>query len=292
LRNIFAFIRRHFVFLAFVALEILSLWMLFTYNNFHRAAFLGAASEVTGSINKQVDKVDDYFHLLEENRRVHRMNDSLLNLMKSNFQATGTFARLQVDSARIDSTLVLRRYLYRDAKVVYNTTSSENNYIQLSRGYNQGVRDNMAVIASDGGVIGLVVNTSPNFSQVLTLLHTKSRVPAALKKSGTTGTLRWDTENPRFLTLEGISRDVDVKKGDTVLTSPYSYNYPPNFLIGRIAAVEVNKATGFYILKVQAAVNFATVQQAFVIENLQRTEQVELEKETEKKIEQEKPRNR
>jgi rod shape-determining protein MreC len=137
-------------------------------------------------------------------------------------------------------------------------------------------------------VIGIIINTSPNFSQVLSLLHTKSRVPAALKKTGTTGTVKWDTEDPRFVTLEGISKDVKVERGDTVLTSKYSYNYPPNFLVGRIAKVEVDKATGFYTLKVQTAVNFSSVQQVFVIENLQRTEQLQLDKDTEKKMEQEK----
>ncbi|RYY66323.1 MAG: rod shape-determining protein MreC [Chitinophagaceae bacterium] len=292
MRNIFAFIRRHFVFLAFVVLEILSLWMLFSYNSHHRAVFLGVANEVTGSINRQVDKVDDYFHLVEENRRVHRMNDSLLNLMKANFNVPDTSAQPRTDSVRQDSLVKYRRWLYRDAKVVYNSVNFENNYIQLNRGANQGIRDNMAVIASDGAVIGVIVNTSPNFSQVLSLLHSKSNVPSALKKTGTIGTVRWDGLDPRFVVLQGISKDVDVKPGDSVLTSPYAYNYPPGFLIGRIAKVAVNKATGFYELKVQTAVNFATVQQVFVIENLQRSEQLQLESETEKKIEQVKPRTR
>ena len=292
MRNIFAFIRRHFVFLAFVVLEILSLWMLFSYNSHHRAVFLGIANEVTGTVNKQVDKVDDYFHLVEENRRVHRMNDSLLNLMKANFNVPDTTAQLRTDSFRQDSLEKYRRWLYRDAKVLYNSVNFENNYIQLNRGFNQGIRDNMAVISSDGGVIGIVVNTSPNFSQVLSLLHSKSNVPATLAKTRTIGTVKWDGLDPRFVVLQGISKDVDVKRGDSVLTSPYAYNYPPGFLIGRIASVAVNKATGFYELRVQTAVNFATVQQVFVIENLQRSEQLQLEADTEKKIEQAKPGNR
>jgi rod shape-determining protein MreC len=288
LRNIFAFIRRHFVFLAFVVLEIVSLWMLFTYNHYHRVVFLGIANEVTGSVNTQVDKVDDYFHLREENARVHRMNDSMLNLMRGNFNVPDTNALLHTDSARVDSVTKYRRWLYRDAKVVANSVNFENNYVQINRGSNQGIRDNMAVISSDGAVVGLVINTSPNFSQVLSLIHSKSRVPAILKKSGTQGTIQWDTKDPRILGLEGVSSDVQVKPGDTVLTSPLSYNYPPNYPIGRVVSVKVNKATGFYIINVQTAVNFATLQQVFVIENLQRAEQLQLQQDTEKKMEQEK----
>ena len=291
MRNIFLFIRRYFVFFFFLVLQAVALWMLFNYNRFHRAVGLGVASEVTGSINAQVDKVDDYFHLREENRRVHRMNDSLLNLLRENYNSADTGQRLVVDSLRVDTLIQLRRYVFRDAKALYNSVNFENNYLQLSRGSNKGIKDNMTVINSDGAIVGLVVNTSPNFCQVMSLLHTKSRIPAMLKGSNVAGTVRWDTEDPRFLDLEGISRDVAVKKGDTVLTSRYSYNYPPGFIIGRIETVETEKATGFYKLKVRSATNFNSIQQVFVIENLQRTEQVQLEKDTEKKMEQERRTN-
>jgi rod shape-determining protein MreC len=289
MRNIFLFIRRYFVFLCFLLLQAVALYMLFNYNRFHRAAFLGIASEMTGGINTQVDKVDDYFHLRDENQRVHRMNDSLLNLLRTNFNTPDTTQRLVTDSMRVnDSTKEVRRYLYRDAKVVYNSINEENNYLQLNRGANHGIKDNMAVINSNGGVVGLVVNVSPNFSQVMSLLHTKSRIPAMLKKTNTAGTVRWDTKDYRFLLMEGVSRDVDVKKGDTVLTSPYSYNYPPSFMLGTIASIKVDKSSGFYELKVRAVANFNSLQQVFVVENLQRSEQEQLLKDTDKKIEQEK----
>ena len=85
MRNIFLFIRRYFTFLAFVVLQVFALWMFFKFNKLHQAAFLGVASEITGRVNTQVVKLDDYFNQGEENKRVHRMNDSLLNLLPSNF---------------------------------------------------------------------------------------------------------------------------------------------------------------------------------------------------------------
>ena len=289
MRNIFLFIRRYFVFLSFLVLQGFALWMLFKYNRYHRAVFLGMSNEITGSLNTQVDKVDDYFHLREENRRVHQMNDSLMNLLRSNYSVTDTSTRLVVDSLQVnDSTKQVQRYLWREAKVVYNSVNFDQNYIQLNRGSNQGVTDNMAVLNSDGAIVGLTVNVSPNFSQVMTLLHTKSRVPATVKRFNVNGTVEWNTEDPRFVLLKGISRDVEVKKGDSILTSPYSYNFPPGYLIGRVAAIETDKASGFYLLKVRTAVNFNAIQQAFVVENIQREEQIKLDEDTKKKIEQQK----
>ena len=288
MRNILINIRRYFVLIAFVLLQLIALWMLFRYNRLHRAVFLGAANQVTGSINAQVDKVDDYFHLRDENRRVHRINDSLMNLLRSNFSFPDTAQRFVVDSIRVDTTRGTRRYLFREAKVVFNSVLGDRNYLQLNRGVKQGIRDNMAVLSSDGSLVGLVVNVSNNFSQVMSLLHKQSRVPASLKRTNVYGTIEWDGEDPRFVTLRGISRDVEVKNGDSVMTSVYSYNFPPGYLVGRVAQIQPDKGSGFYVLKVRTAVDFNAVQHVFVVENLEREEQLRLEEETRKKIEQQK----
>jgi rod shape-determining protein MreC len=286
MRNVFLFIRRYFTFLAFIVLQGFALWMLFRFNRFHHAAFLGVASEVTGRVNTQVDKVDDYFHQGEEYRKVHRMNDSLMNLLKSNYMVPDTGQTLITDSVRVDTVGMVRRYLWRDAKVVYNTINSEKNYMQINRGARFGIKDNMAVLSSDGFVVGQVVNVSPNFSSVMSLLHVQSMVSAALKATGEGGRLRWDGKDPRFVQLEGISKSVKVNVGDTVLTSRYSYNFPPDKMIGTVAQIGSDPATGFYTLKIKTAVNFSNIQQVFVVENLQRDEQLQLQKETEKKIDQ------
>lgn len=288
MRNIFLFIRRYFVFLAFVMLQFAAIWMLFKYNRFHRAAFLGVASEFTGSINTQVDKVDDYFHLQEENKRVHRMNDSLMNLLRNNYNIPDSGSRIFVDSSKVDSLHPYRRYIYREAKVVYNSVSADKNYIQINRGSNQGIKDNMAVINSDGAVVGVVVNTSANFSQVMSMLHVQSSVSASLKNNNLAGKVEWDAKDPRFVLLRGIPRDIKVNKGDTVLTSQYSFNFPPYFMIGTVATVGTDQSSGFYLLKVHTAVNFSSLQQVFVVENLQREEQLKLDEDTKTKMEQEK----
>lgn len=290
--NIFAFLRRYFTFITFVVLQFVSLWMLFNYNRFHRAAFLGVDSEMTGRINTEVDKLDDYFHQGAEARRVHRMNDSLINLLPVNFDIPDTAQKSVTDSLRFDSTIAIRRYIWRDAKVVYNTINSEQNYLQLNRGSKYGIRDDMAVLNSDGAVVGVVVNVSPNFSQVMSLLHVQSSVSASHRRTGTLGKIEWDAKDPRFVLLKGIPRSVEVKAGDSIVTSRYSYNFPPNYLIGTVSGITNDPATGFYLLKVKTAANFSTIQQVFVVENLLREEQLKLAADTEKKMEQQKSKTR
>ncbi|MBA2746484.1 MAG: rod shape-determining protein MreC [Flavisolibacter sp.] len=290
--NIFLFIRRYITFLAFLFLQILALWMLFSYNRHHKAVGMGMAHQFTGTINKQVDRLDDYFHQGVENRRVHRMNDSLLNLLQSNFSIPDTSRQMVVDTVMVDSTKTYRRYFWMGAKVVYNTVNFDKNYLQLDRGSKMGVKDQMAVLNSDGAVVGQVVNVSANFSQVMSLLHVQSIVSASLKTTGESGRIRWDGKHPGLISMEGIARNVILKVGDTVVTSKYTYNFPPDKFIGTIASVSSDPATGFYLLKIRPAVNFRNVQQVFIVENLMRDEQVQLEKETEKKMDQQSKTNR
>lgn len=292
MRNIFLFIGRYRTLFTFLILQVVALWFLFNYNRFHRSKFLGVANEMTGRINTQYNKVEDYFTLREENRRVHRLNDSLLNLLPRNFMRRDTSLQMIQDSVLYDTSGNYRRYISRPATVVYNTINAQKNYIQINRGANQGIKDNMAVVSSDGSAVGVVVNVSSNFSQVMSLLHVQNSVSASLKKTGDFGTAEWDGADPRYLTLKRIPKTVDVKKGDTVLTSPVSFNFPPGYMVGTVADIKLDNTTGLYILKIRTAANFYNLQQVHVIENIDRAEQVKLFDETKKKIEQVKKNTR
>ena len=247
---------------------------------------MGVANEMTGRINTQYNKVEDYFTLKAENQRLHRFNDSLLNLLPRNFSQRDTTMRMILDSVPYDTSGDYRRYFSRPATVVYNTINAQKNYIQINRGYNQGIKDNMAVVSSDGSAVGVVVNVSANFSQVMSLLHVQSTVSASVKRSGDFGTIEWDGKDPRYLTLRRIPKTTEIKKGDTVLTSSVSFNFPPGYMVGTIYDIKLDNTTGLYLLKVKTAANFYNLQQVHVIENIERDEQIKLFEETKKKIEQ------
>jgi rod shape-determining protein MreC len=285
MRNIFLFIRRYFTFVTFIVLQVISLMFLFNYNRFHRAKFLGISNEITGRVNSQYNKVEDFFTLREENRRLHKFNDSLLNLLPRNFMRRDTSVTMTQDSLPYDTSGHYRRYFVRDALVVYNTISSAKNYLQLNRGSNQGIKDNMAVVSSEGAAVGVVVNVSPNFCEVMSLLHVQSTISASLKTTGDFGTVEWDGKDPRYLILRKIPKTTEVKIGDTVLTSSYSYNIPPGYMVGTVADIKVDNTYGTFILKLSTAANFHSLQQVHVIENVERDEQAKLFEDTGKKNE-------
>ena len=292
MRNIFLFIRRFFTFFVFLILQGVAIWFLITYNKFHRAKGLGIANEVTGYFNSKYNNVEDFFRMKEENRRLLKLNDSLMNLLGSNFIRNDTASRLVRDSVPVDTSGRYRHYLWRDAQVVYNTVNAEKNYVQINRGSNQGIKDNMGVFSSDGGLVGQVVNVSANFSQVMSLLHVQNKVNVLVKKSKNSGTLFWDGKDPRYLTLVNIPKSDSLVVGDTVLTGNYSLSFPPGHLVGTVFEIIPDNSTNFYVLKIKSAANFSNLQQVMVVENLQYADQAELIRETRKNIDEAKRNTR
>jgi len=284
MRNIFLFIGRYFTFFAFLGFQILALSFLFRYNKYHRAVGLGVANELTGWMNSKYANVDQYFHLKQESDRIHHVNDSLINLLKTNFLNPDTATQFVQDTIPYDTLGHRRRYVWRDAEVVSNSVNAERNYIQINRGSKQGIRDNMAVLNSDLSLVGIVVNTSDNFSQVMSLLHVKNNVNAVMKQSGNAGTISWDGKSPLYLTMTGIPKSDSIAKGDTVLTGTYSLSFPPLRMIGRVASIIKDNSSSFYVLQIKTAANFQNLQHVFVVENLHADEQEKLDKETRKKI--------
>ena len=261
-------------------MQAVALYMLFHYNKFHEAAFMSIASEVTGKISKQYNTVEYYFQLQKTNALLIEENQKLRNLLKNDFLLPDTTTKIVVDSIKVDSLELYRRYLYLPAKVINNSVTSQTNYLTISRGTRQGITKDMAVV-SPAGVVGTVVNVSPNMATIMSLLHRQSRISASLLKTGETGSVEWDGKDPQILTFRNIPKSAQPQKGDTVVTSIYS-TFPPGQTIGVIDEIVTLPGSNFYLMKIRPSTNFFNIQFVYAVKNLQKDEQDALEKATRK----------
>ena len=282
MRNIFLFIRIYFNFIFFLLLMGISLFMLFNYNRYHHTVYSATAGEITGKISKQYNDVEYYFQLKRTNDSLVKANAILYNKLKQDYELPDTATKLAIDTIRIDTLLHERKFLYLPAKVVGNSVSQTNNYLQLHRGLQQGVVADMGVTDINNSVVGTVVDVSNNYSVVMSLLHRQSNISAKLKKTGETGSIIWDGVQPNIVILKDIPKEVKVAKGDTVITSGFSDKFPYGLLIGTVKEIETDKSTGTYIIKVKTAANFYNLQYVYIINNLQKQEPQQLLKSVKK----------
>lgn len=242
----------------------------------HETYFANASNSVTGYFNGYYSNFRSYFSLKETNRQLATENSRLRNLLPTNFVSPNAAITTKTDTSFTDTLGKYRKFKYLPAKVIGNTYALQNNYLMLERGSGQGIVKGMAVIGP-AGIAGVVVETSKNFSKVMSLLHRNSKVSAMLKKDNTAGSIEWDGTDPSILILRNISKSTKVAKGDTVLTSTYSANFPSHLMIGRVSAIMVDPATNYFTLKVTTATNFSTLQYVDVIGNSRYEEQAQLE---------------
>lgn len=250
--------------------------MLSNASKTHQTFFASAANEVTGSINNRYSNLRSYFSLKETNRLLAEENVRLRNLLPSNFLAINNGKKYVVDSLIKDSLGHVRKFTFLPALVVGNTFTLQSNFLMLERGTAQGVKKGMAVMGPEG-IVGVVVETSANYSRVMSLLHRNSKVSAMLKKDNSTGSIEWDGIDPSYLTLRNVTKGAKVSKGDTVVTSTYSANFPPHLLVGTVAAITAESSSNFYTLKIRTTTNFYSIQYVYLIENVRYAEQVQLE---------------
>jgi rod shape-determining protein MreC len=280
-KNIFDFIRRYLSFLSFLLLQVIAIVMLSSSSKTHQAFFASAANEVTGSIDKRYSGFREYFSLKEINAQLAAENARLRNQLASNFVTPETGIIHYTDTLSRDTLGRSRKFTWLPARVVGNSYTLQTNFIMIERGANQGVRKGMAAMGPSG-IVGVVVETSPNYSKIMSLLHRNSKVSAMLKRDNNTGSIEWDGTDPGFLTLRNVTKGALVKKGDTVLTSLYSANFPSRLMIGTVAEISSESASNFYTLKVKTATNFFSLQYVYLIENARYSEQTQLESNTSK----------
>ncbi|MGI8584301.1 MAG: rod shape-determining protein MreC, partial [Chitinophagaceae bacterium] len=175
-----------------------------------------------------------------------------------------------------------RKYKFMQAKVIGNSISLPNNYIQLNRGILQGAQKDLGVIDVNNAVVGTVIDISNNYAVVMSLLHRQSNISAKLKKTGETGNIVWDGKDPNLLLLKDIGKNAKVNKGDTIITSGFSDKFPYGLLIGTIDGIVEDKSTNTYSLKVKTAANFNNLAFVYIINNLLKEEPAELLKRAKK----------
>lgn len=260
----------------------IALFMLFNYNKFHHAVYSSVAGEFAGYVYTKYDNVESYFRLKKTNDSLVKANAQLYNKLRQDYNIPDTASNLAVDTIRVDTFSIKRKFMYLPAQVIGNSVSLPNNYLELHRGSSQGVQKDLGVTDIQNNVVGIVVDVSKNFSVVMSLLHRQMNVSAKLKKTGETGSIVWDGVEPNVVLLKDISKDVKISAGDSVITSGFSDKFPFGLLIGTVKDAIIDKSTGAYTIRIKTAANFYNLQYVNVINNLQKGEPEQLLKNVKK----------
>jgi rod shape-determining protein MreC len=271
MRNLLKFIIRYHFSILFIIIESSALFITIQTNHFQRASFINSSNEVTGNIYKLFSYITEYLNVKGENEKLAQENVELRKLLKSNY------INNVLTLKRINDSIYKQKYDYFPAKVVNNSVMNQFNLLTLNKGRNQGVKPDMGVINSQG-VVGIIKDVSANFAIVISEINIDAHISAKIKKNGYFGTLSWDGVNYRYAQLNEIPFHVKIAIGDTIITSGFSSVFPEGIMIGTIVNFDLNKGNNFYNIRIQLSTDFMSLNHVYVISNLYKKEQKNLEK--------------
>lgn len=231
--------------------------------------FSGSANQITGKINEQYNKIEDFFYLKKTNDSLVKANERLYNKLKADFLLPDTASKEVIDSVKVDSLIQYRKYQYLQAAVIENSVNTQSNFIVLSRGSKQQLTEGMGLVDINNAVVGIITAVSSDYAVAMSLLHKDSHISGKLFNGGETGTLSWDGKTPNIISLTGIPKTAKVNKGDTIITSGYSTYFPKGMLIGYVTEVLTEKSSNNFLIKFKTAADFYNLQYVYAIDNRQ-----------------------
>jgi len=268
MRTLLRFIQKYSNLLLFLLLEIIAFSLIVKNSSYQRSRLIGLNRQVTGYIYSRVDGAREYFSLRETNELLVKENTELRN-------------RLDLLSSKLDSSAVIselkgeRHFFYVPSRIVHNSSNKQYNFLTLDRGKKDGVFRDMGVV-SDQGLVGIVLESSANYSTVIPVINIDFRLSAKIKSNNYAGILQWDGVSPSHAMLAEIPFHVNLAEGDTIVTSGFSSIFPEGIQVGRIESFSLEKGN-FYDIRVELFTDFQRLIHVNVIRNFQREERINLE---------------
>lgn len=273
MQQIFNFILKNSNRLLFLLLLILSLSLTIQSHSYHRSKIISSANFFTGGIYEKVNNINEYFGLRKQNEELAMENARLKSLLFNQKDTT--------QLPKIDSIKGVKKIDIIVSKVIHNSYSIQENFITINNGSASGIKPNMGVINS-AGIVGIIDNTSKNYSTIISLLNVNIKINAKIKKSNHFGTLSWNGKSTGFAQLTDVPRLAGVRKGDTIVTGADSRVFPENINIGTIDRVYTDNETNYYTLDIKLFNDMTNLGHVYIIKNKDSEEIQNLENQTKK----------
>ncbi len=110
-------------------------------------------------------------------------------------------------------------------------------YLIIDSGTDDGIRIDMPVITENKFLIGKIIEADKNFSKVITIFNPTTKIAIKTQDSEVFGLLNGNYT--KKLTIDLISKDKELKIGESVVSSGKDGIYPAGLLIGQVEDFQI-----------------------------------------------------
>ena len=272
MRNLIDFILSHYHWFIFIALEAVSIVLLFNYNSYQGSVWVSSANSMAGLVYEGEAKIQSFFSLTRLNEQLSRRNVYLEQQVK---ELSAALERDSMDSTTLSALSNPTPYKLIPAQVVSNTVHKKDNLMTINKGEADGVRKDMGVV-SGHGVVGIVYMAGRHYSVVIPALSSQSSISCKIERRGYFGYLHWEGGYSNLAYVDDIPRHARFKLYERVVTSGYSSVFPEGVAVGKILHVYNSSDGVSYRLQVQLYTDFANLRDVYVVDNSAMREQLDV----------------
>ncbi len=157
-----------------------------------------------------------------------------------------------------------KEYTTIPAYVINKDIENYSNTVVINVGEQDGIKENMTVIA-DEGLVGHVISTTANTAKVQTIVDTATAVTSTISTTKDTIIVQGTLDDRKVLKATYIPTEASVLQGDSVETSGIGGIYPKGIHIGTIKEVYNTQNITDRYATIEPSVNFSKLATVLVI---------------------------
>ncbi len=216
-------------------------------------------------------KLGDLIPVVQSRRQLAKQNDQLRSDNDVLRQQSRAIVETGLENQRLRQLLAMKERLpYKTvaARIIGRDASNWWKSIQIDRGSNDGLRDNLAVLNADG-LIGKTISVSRGEARVLLITDPNCKASAVIQETRDTGVVagsdRAFARDPHCV-MTYVSREAKIKAKQVVITSGLGGVFPKGILIGTVTGASLNQQTGMYQdIQIKPSVDFNKLEEVIVI---------------------------
>ena len=206
----------------------------------------------------------DYLFLVgvqQENRELKNKVEflkSLNNQYVEAVQANKRLRKLLAFQERIDEPTLSSEIIGKDSTNWYKS-------ILLDKGSLDGVTINMPVVTYNG-VVGKIHEVTNHTARVLLINDVNSSIAVLIQRNRAEGILAGSGNT--CCTIKYLRRDVEIRKGDRVITSGMGGIFPKGLMVGTVSKIQKPTYGLFQYADVIPEANIADLEEVFIIKRV------------------------
>lgn len=256
-----------------ITIVILILIVIFTNNNINKISIIENICNIFVMpiqngftyLKNKISGNDSFFtdldNLKSENEELKKRNSELeqslreLEIIKAENETLKEYVNLKEKYEEYDTI---------PADVINRDISNYSSTIIINVGSNDGIKEDMTVIA-DSGLVGHIISVTPTTAKVQTIIDTGTAVTSKISTTEDTIIVQGTLDDKSTLKATFIPTDAVVLQGDSIETSGIGGIYPKGIHIGSIKEViNTSNPINRYAI-VETAVNFTKLTTVLVI---------------------------